>query len=89
MTEVRSCQSGQIGQVFGRIRLESSGNDYAMGSGLRENGVNSAYTLYRTRSLARADVFDYVEMFYNRTRRHSHLGGVSPEAFENASKRAL
>ena len=23
--------------------------------------------------------------FYNRTRRHSHLGGVSPEAFESAS----
>ncbi len=43
----------------------------------------------RTRSLAKADVFDYVEMFYNRTRRHSHLGGGSPEAFENASKRAL
>jgi len=30
-----------------------------------------------------------VEMFCNRIRRHSHLGGVSPEAFENASKRAL
>jgi putative transposase len=45
--------------------------------------------IYRTRTLARADIFDYVEMFYNRTRRHSHLGGVSPEAFENASKRAL
>ncbi|WP_415175442.1 IS3 family transposase, partial [Pantoea sp.] len=28
---------------------------------------------------------DYIEMFYNRTRRHSHLGGVSPEAFEKAS----
>jgi len=23
--------------------------------------------------------------FYNRTRRHSHLGGVSPEGFERAS----
>jgi putative transposase len=45
--------------------------------------------IYRTRSLARADVFDYIEVFYNRTRRHSHLGGVSPEAFENASQRAL
>ncbi len=45
--------------------------------------------IYRSRSLARADIFDYVEMFYNRTRRHSHLGGVSPEAFENASKLAL
>jgi putative transposase len=45
--------------------------------------------IYRTRDLAKADVFDYIEMFYNRTRRHSHLGGVSPEAFEIASKTAL
>ena len=41
--------------------------------------------IYKTRELARADVFDYIEVFYNRTRRHSHLGGVSPEAFERAS----
>ncbi|ULU23383.1 IS3 family transposase [Dyella terrae] len=41
--------------------------------------------VYKTRDLARADVFDYIEVFYNRTRRHSHLGGVSPEAFEKAS----
>jgi len=44
---------------------------------------------YRTRAEARADVFDYIESFYNRTRRHSHLGGVSPEAFETASNRGL
>jgi putative transposase len=42
--------------------------------------------IYKTRDLARADIFDYIEMFYNRTRRHSHLGGVSPEVFEGASK---
>ncbi len=42
--------------------------------------------IYKTRDLARADVFDYIESFYNRTRRHSHLGGMSPEAFENASQ---
>lgn len=41
--------------------------------------------VYKTRGLARADVFDYIEVFYNRTRRHSHLDGVSPEAFERAS----
>jgi putative transposase len=41
--------------------------------------------IYKTRDLARADVFDYIEAFYNRTRRHIHLGGVSPEAFERAS----
>ena len=41
--------------------------------------------VYKTRHLARADIFDYIEVFYNRTRRHSHLGGLSPEAFEKAS----
>ncbi|MDF3983950.1 IS3 family transposase, partial [Luteibacter sp. PPL554] len=41
--------------------------------------------VYKTRDLARSDVFDYIEVFYNRTRRHSHLGGISPEAFERAS----
>ena len=29
--------------------------------------------VYRTRDLAKADVFEYIEMFYNRTRRHSAL----------------
>jgi putative transposase len=43
--------------------------------------------IYRTRDDAQADVFDYIEMFYNKTRRHSYLGRVSPEAFERASKR--
>jgi len=41
--------------------------------------------IYKTRELARADVFDYIEVFYNRTRRHSYLGGISPEAFERAA----
>lgn len=35
--------------------------------------------------MARVDIFDYIEVFYNRTRCHSHLGGVSPAAFEKAS----
>ena len=40
--------------------------------------------IYKSRDLAIADVADYIETFYNRTRRHSHLGGVSPEQFETA-----
>ena len=35
--------------------------------------------------MARAEIFDYIEVCYNRTWRHSHLGGVSPDAFEKAS----
>ncbi|MBT6619155.1 MAG: IS3 family transposase, partial [Gemmatimonadetes bacterium] len=33
----------------------------------------------------RADIFDYIEMFYNPIRRHTHLDGISPDAFEAAS----
>ncbi len=41
--------------------------------------------IYNTRDLARADAFDCIEVFHNRTRSQSHLGGVSPEAFETAA----
>lgn len=37
---------------------------------------------YRTRAEARSSLFEYIEMFYNRQRRHSTLGYRSPEAFE-------
>jgi putative transposase len=42
--------------------------------------------IYKTRELAIADVADYIDGFYNRSRRHSHLGGVSPEEFEAVHK---
>ena len=37
---------------------------------------------YRTREEARADLFEYIEVFYNRKRRHSANGFVSPVDFE-------
>jgi len=37
---------------------------------------------YRSRAEARADIFEYIEMFYNRQRRHSALGYLSPVEFE-------
>jgi putative transposase len=42
--------------------------------------------IYKNRELAIADVADYIDTFYNRTRRHSHLGGLSPAQFEAAHK---
>jgi len=39
---------------------------------------------YKTRSEARSSIFSYIELFYNRRRRHSSLGNISPTAFENA-----
>jgi putative transposase len=41
--------------------------------------------IYRNRAEARADVFDYIEGFYNRKRRHSYLDNVSPYEFEMAA----
>jgi putative transposase len=43
--------------------------------------------IYKNRALASADVANYIEAFYNQTRRHSYLGGLSPEQFEAAHKR--
>jgi transposase InsO family protein len=37
---------------------------------------------YATRDQARRSIFEYLEVFYNRKRRHSALGYLSPEAFE-------
>lgn len=37
---------------------------------------------YATREQARLSVFEYIEVFYNRQRRHSTLGYVSPEEYE-------
>lgn len=43
---------------------------------------------YRTRDEARADIFDYIERFYNPRQRHSTLGGLSPMEYEKRAKLA-
>ena len=47
---------------------------------LKRERVNRKY--YVTREEARQDIFDYIEVFYNRKRRHGYLGNISPAAFE-------
>jgi len=37
---------------------------------------------YQTRREAQKDVFEYIEVFYNRERLHSSLGYYSPEEYE-------
>ena len=46
-------------------------------------------TRYRTRDEARADIFEYIEVFYNRKRRHGYLGNISPVDFEKQSAKSL
>jgi transposase InsO family protein len=39
---------------------------------------------YRTREDARLSIFEYLEVFYNRTRKHSAFGYKSPEQYEKS-----
>ena len=38
--------------------------------------------IYSTRSDAKAEIFNFIEMFYNPVKRHGHTGGISPVQFE-------
>jgi len=43
---------------------------------------------FATRDEARREIFDFIEVFYNRQRMHSYLGNVSPVEFEAAARKA-
>jgi transposase InsO family protein len=45
-------------------------------------------TPFKTRKEAEMRIFDYIEIFYNRTRLHSTLGYVSPCEFEEKGRKA-
>jgi integrase-like protein len=53
----------------------------------RHYAVGKPAVIAPDRDLAIAEVSDYINTFYNRTRHHAHLGGVSPEMFETSAKR--
>ncbi|SFR17511.1 IS3 family transposase, partial [Desulfoscipio geothermicus] len=40
------------------------------------------HRLYKTRAQARRDLFEYIEVFYNRVRMHSSINYMSPESYE-------
>ena len=42
-------------------------------------------TVYQTRDQAKADVFTYIEQFYNLRRRHSTLDYMTPAEYEQAA----
>ena len=68
-----------VGQCRDNAPVESF-----FGSLKRELGMDA---LYPTRDQARAEIFAYLEGFYNLLRRHSSLGYVSPDEFERAHNR--
>ena len=69
-----TCSMSRSGNVWDNAAMES------FFSSLKTERI--ARRIYRTRDEARADVFDYIERFYNTRRRHSTIGYVSPMEFE-------
>ena len=69
-----TCSMSRSGNVWDNAAMES------FFSSLKTERI--ARKTYRTRNQARQDVFDYIECFYNPTRRHSTLGYLSPMDFE-------
>jgi putative transposase len=69
-----TCSMSRAGEVWDNSAMES------FFSSLKTE--RTARKVYRTRADAKADVFDYIERFYNPTRRHSTLGYISPVQFE-------
>ncbi len=70
-----TCSMSRSGNVWDNAAMES------FFSSLKTE--RTARKVYRTRDNAKADVFDYIERFYNPKRRHSTLGYLSPMEFEN------
>ena len=59
-----------------------------------DNGVAESFfqllkrgRIYLTRDAARQDVFDYIEMFYNPTRKHTNNSMLSPVDYEIKQQR--
>ena len=68
------CSMSRSGNVWDNAAMES------FFSSLKTERTGNK--TYRTRDEARADVFDYIERFYNAKRRHSTIGYLSPMEFE-------
>ena len=79
MLEVQgiTCSMSRSGNVWDNSAMES------FFSSLKTERVHRRQ--YQLRDEARADVFDYIERFYNPRRRHSTLKFLSPVAFEEAA----
>jgi len=68
------CSMSGVGQCWDNAVVESTF------ASLKRELVH--HETYATRAEAKASVFEYLEVFYNRVRRHSTLGYVSPAEFE-------
>ena len=75
-----TCSMSRSGDVWDNSAMES------FFSSLKTERIHRK--VYQTREQAKADVFDYVERFYNPYRRHSTIGYVSPADYEKTAELA-
>lgn len=73
-------ESGVIGSMSRRGNCLDNASVESFFGTLKTERVRRRH--YRTRSEAKQDLFQYIEVFYNRNRLHSALGYVSPVEFE-------
>ena len=73
-----TCSMSRSGNVWDNAAMES------FFSTLKTE--RTARKVYRSRNQARADVFDFIERFYNPKRRHSTIGYLSPIEFERRAE---
>jgi putative transposase len=71
-----TCSMSRAGEVWDNSTMQSFFSSLKI--------ERTARKVYCMRTQARADVFGYIERFYNPTRRHSTLDYVSPAEFEKA-----
>ena len=80
----------QVGAVVSMSRKGNCWDNAAMESffgSLKEECVGNQ--LYSSHEQARQALFEYLEMYYNRQRRHSTLGYVSPFVYEQMGKQSV
>lgn len=71
------------GMICSMSRKGNCWDNAVMESFYRSLKVECVYLQkYKTREEARRDIFKYIELFYNRVRRHSYLGYLSPDEYE-------
>ena len=68
------CSMSKRGDCYDNAAMESWNHSFKVEAVLGER--------FLTRAAARAATFEYINVYYNRTRLHSRLGYLSPDAFE-------
>lgn len=93
LTDALSMSISHRGKADKVIVHSDQGSTYASGE-CHDNAVAESFfgTLktelvddYLTRAAAKQSLFNYIEVFYNRQRRHSYLGYTNPVEFERAT----